>query len=75
MEGRTDSISQDPSSYYWESNKYNCSRLAFESQIYEVGCWSNQKIIEQQSVCKKSAQSIPSFFKTQWILGSHEQNK
>ena len=35
-EGWTDPISQDPSSYHWGSNKYNCSRLAFKSQRQQV---------------------------------------
>ena len=32
--GQTDPISMDPSSYWWGSNKYNCSILVFKSQRY-----------------------------------------
>ena len=65
-------ISQDPSGYSWQSNKCNCSKLAFTSQRYKVSCWSNQKIIASQSTCKKSAQFI---LKIQQSFESNELNR
>ena len=44
-EGWTDPSSQDPFSYCQGFNKYNCSRLGFESQRFRVKCWSNQKLL------------------------------
>ena len=67
-EGWTNPISQDPSSYHWASNKYNCSRLAFQSQRQKVQCWSNQKFCITVSM-----QKISSIHKLiQQILGPHE---
>ena len=69
MEGRTDPISQDPSSYHQDYNKYNCSRLAFESQRYRERCWCNQKLLHHCQILKTS--SIHKLIlKIQQILGS-----
>ena len=57
MEGRTDPISQDLSSYCRGSNKYNCSRLAFKSQRYRVHCWSNQKLLHHSQHAKNQLNS------------------
>ena len=64
MEGQTDPISQDPSSYHQGSNKYNCSRLAFKIKVedieYDFGLTKNYCITVS---IQKSAQFIHSFLR------------
>ena len=48
----TDPLSWNPSGYCWGSNKYNCSRLAFESQRYRVCCWFGQKLLSHNEHAK-----------------------
>ena len=55
MERWTDSISQDPSGYCQGSNKYNCSRLAFNSQRYRRQCRTNQKLLSHSQHAKNSS--------------------
>ena len=58
QDGRTErSHLYDPSSYYWGSNKYKCSRLAPKSERYRGQCWSNQTILRHSQHAKNQLNS------------------
>ena len=62
-EERTDPIALDPSSYHRGSNKCNCSRLAFKSQMYGVRCLSNKKLLHHSQYAKKNQLNSYSFLR------------
>ena len=54
--------------------KYNCSRLAFKSQIDKIWCQSNQKLL-YHSQHEKISPIQKLILKIQQILGYHELNR